>query len=123
MLFFKKPLIIISLSGVLAVAMGAWAAHGLQAWLAEADIARIEKAAQYQMYHTLALLGVVALFPTMPRHAAVTALAFVAGIVAFCGSLYIYSFTHWPWLMLLTPLGGLSFMFGWLTLAFHALRR
>ena len=104
------------LSGFLAVLMGAAAAHWLAAIIAVEDLARIEKASTYQIYHTLALLALLPLLEARPSLTR-SAVAFMVGIILFSGSLYAYSFSHWHPLVFITPLGGLSFMAGWLYLA------
>ena len=100
-----------AISGLLTVALGAFGAHGLKALLvANETLAVWEKAALYQMFHTLALLG-LALRPTVNTGAA---LGFVLGIVLFSGSLYVLAVTNIRWLGAVTPLGGVAFLVGWL---------
>jgi uncharacterized membrane protein YgdD (TMEM256/DUF423 family) len=106
--------------GLLAVAMGAYAAHGLRSVLAAAELATVQTAVQYQMWHALVLLVVAGLPPGRAR--ALATLFFVTGIFGFSGSLYILVFTELrPGLM--TPLGGLLLMAGWLTLLLAGLVR
>lgn len=119
----KILLIFIALSGFSAVLMGAAAAHWLQAVLRVEDISRINTAATYQIYHSLALLGLLALSQLQYSwRFGVTALFWVSGILLFSGSLYAYSFTHLMVLVYITPVGGLCFMLGWLSLLLPALR-
>lgn len=107
-----------ALSGAMAVVMGAASAHWLANSMDAAALARIDKAAAYQIYHSLALLAVVALHRQMPQRALrVAGLLFMLGVLCFSGSLYLYSFVPWRGLMLVTPLGGLSWIAAWLTLA------
>lgn len=102
-----------ALFGVLAVAMGAYAAHGLQGRLPVEQMTTLQTAVQYQMWHALALLAVARMQPGRWRQWAT--LFFVVGILGFSGSLYALVFTTWrPGL--LTPVGGLLLMTGWLTL-------
>lgn len=108
-----------ALSGAIAVMMGAAAAHWLTTSMGAEDLARIEKAAYYQMVHTLACLVLVT--NTTLRAPLATTLLLI-GIVLFSGSLYVYSFTHLHALVYITPLGGLSFIAGWLALAVAAWR-
>lgn len=104
--------------------MGAAAAHWLAASLDAGDIIRIEKAATYQMYHTLALLGLGVWMRAEPaRKLTLPALFFILGIVLFCGSLYAFSFLHLHWLVYVTPFGGTAMMAGWLSLTVNALRK
>lgn len=110
--------IVAGISGFLAVLAGAAAAHWLVGSLAAEDIARIDKAATYQMYHTLALL----ILAQMPKRFRLPACLFTLGILLFSGSLYLYAFTHLKLLVYLTPLGGLSFMAGWLSISILAMK-
>jgi len=105
--------------GFLAVALGAFGAHGLRARLAPlADGAqRLEwwnTAAHYQAVHALAL-GLVAYLASRSSSAALTvaAAAFVVGILLFSGSLYVMTLTGVRALGAVTPLGGLGFLVGW----------
>lgn len=109
------------IAGFLAVAAGAFAAHGLRPHLAPDALALFETAARYQMYHALALLA-VALLAGRARARALTVAgtAFLAGIVLFSGSLYALALTGWHSLGAVTPFGGLAFLVGWAALALAA---
>ena len=110
---------------LLAVMSGAFAAHGLKAVLDAPQLALFETAARYQMYHALALLavGVIAAMPQFSaRLLKLAALAFILGIVLFSGSLYLLALSGTRWLGAITPLGGISFLLGWLALILAALR-
>jgi uncharacterized membrane protein YgdD (TMEM256/DUF423 family) len=113
-----------SASAFLAVALGAFAAHGLKSRLAPDMLAVFEVGVRYQMYHALALLAVAWAATRWPG-TAVTASGwlFVAGTVIFSGSLYALSLTGMRWLGAVTPVGGLAFLAGWACLAWAALRR
>lgn len=109
-----------ALFGLLAVAMGAFAAHGLRGVLAPDSLQTVQTAVQYQMWHALALLAVARLPACRWRRLA--SLFFIGGVIAFSGSLYAMVFTPLrPGLV--TPLGGLLLMAGWLTLLLMALGR
>ncbi len=111
-----------ALSGGLGVALGAFAAHGLRARLAADLLATFETGVRYQMYHALALLAVAwaaARWPGSPWPVAAGWL-FVAGTVLFSFSLYLLSLTGARWLGAIAPLGGASFVAGWLCLAIAA---
>ena len=112
-----------SASAFLAVALGAFAAHGLKSRLAPDLLAVFEVGVRYQMYHALALLAVAWASTRWPG-TAVTASGwlFVAGTVVFSGSLYLLSLTGVRWLGAITPVGGLAFLAGWACLAWAALR-
>ena len=107
----------------LAVAAGAFGAHGLRDRLAPDMLAVFETAVRYQMYHALALLAVAWAAARWPGSS--TALAgwlFVAGIVVFSGSLYVLALSGVRWLGAITPLGGLCFLAGWAILAWSVSR-
>ena len=108
------------LSGFLAVALGAFGAHGLQARLADvADGAKRlswwQTAAQYHLMHALAL-GLVAVVIAKAPGARFAGMAFVTGTVLFSGSLYVMALGGPRWLGAVTPLGGLGFLAGWAVL-------
>jgi uncharacterized membrane protein YgdD (TMEM256/DUF423 family) len=97
-------------SGFLAVALGAFGAHGLKEILAQNGTAAIwEKAAFYHFIHAVMLFVIAGRKPFM----AVVWWSFLAGIVIFSGSLYLLAVTNMKWLGAITPVGGLSFLVGW----------
>jgi uncharacterized membrane protein YgdD (TMEM256/DUF423 family) len=98
----------------LGVALGAFGAHALRGTLEANHTTEIWKTAVlYHFNHALALL-VLAALPTLNR---VAGSLFVAGIVIFSGSLYLLALTNVKWLGAITPLGGLCFLAGWVSLA------
>ena len=112
-----------ALSAGLAVALGAFAAHGLRGRLSPEALATFETGARYHMYHALALLAVAWASARWPGGATSAAgWLFVAGTVLFSGSLYLLALTGQRWLGAITPLGGLAFIAGWAALAWAALR-
>ena len=111
------------LAGV-AVALGAFGAHGLRSTLTPADLATFETAVQYQMYHALALFVVAGAWARLEAPLLnVAGWAFVVGIVLFSGSLYTLVLSGQRWLGAVTPLGGVAFLVGWVLLAWVALKR
>lgn len=107
-----------ALSAALAVAAGAFGAHALKTRLSAELLAVFETAARYQLYHALALLAVAALLPRWPAPPLRAAgWLFLIGTVLFSGSLYLLALTGTRWLGAITPLGGLCFIAGWLSLA------
>ena len=110
-----------SLSGFLAVALGAFASHALKNRLDADLLAVFETGVRYQMYHALALLAVGWACTRWPG-TAVTASGwlFVAGTLLFSASLYALTLTGARWLGMITPFGGLAFLAGWLCLAWGA---
>jgi uncharacterized membrane protein YgdD (TMEM256/DUF423 family) len=113
-----------SISGGLAVALGAFGAHMLRARLAADMLANFETGARYQMYHALALLAVAWAVSRWPDSAMPVAAGwlFVAGTLLFSGSLYVMALTEWRWLGAVTPLGGVAFAAGWFCLLLAAWR-
>lgn len=108
-----------SLSGMLAVMLGAFGAHGLKSRLDAYSLGVFETAVQYHFYHSLALLAVGMLALSQPQTTMLKSSGwlFVLGIVIFSGSLYLLSVTGMRWLGAVTPLGGLAFIGGWACLA------
>jgi len=110
-------------SGFVAVAAGAFGAHGLEGRVGAAELAAFQAGARYQMYHALALIAVAWLAGQYPSAAVgVAGWAFVAGTILFSGSLYVLGLTGSRALVLLTPLGGVAFLIGWVALLIAALR-
>ncbi len=110
-------------SAFLAVALGAFAAHGLRGRLAPDMLLTFETGARYHMYHALGLLAVGWAATRWPgTTVAVAGWLFVAGTVIFSGSLYLLGVTGQRWLGAITPLGGAAFLAGWLALAAAAWR-
>lgn len=116
-------LAVAAINGFLAVAFGAFAAHGLQGRLDAQALGVFETGARYHMYHALAI-GLAAIgFRNANAAIAQTAAAFfLTGIVLFSGSLYLLGLTGVRALGLVTPFGGGAFLVGWATLAYAAVR-
>jgi len=107
----------------LAVAAGAFGAHGLKSRLTPDMLEIFETAARYEMYHAFALFVVAWAVARWPESAAgVAGWCFVAGIFVFSGSLYVLALTGIRWLGAITPIGGVAFLIGWGVLAWSALR-
>ena len=110
-----------AVAAFIAVAFGAFGAHGLRGRLTPDMLAVFETGVRYQMYHALALLLVAALVPRLPGNAILAAgWLFVAGIALFSGSLYLLAVTGVTVLGAITPIGGVAFLAGWALLAFAA---
>ena len=119
----KLWLFIAAILGALAVLCGAFAAHGLQTRLDVQAREIFETGARYQMYHALAMgLAALAMRGEAVARARLAAIFFLAGIVLFSGSLYLLALTGNAGLGLVTPIGGLAFIAGWVCLALAALR-
>jgi uncharacterized membrane protein YgdD (TMEM256/DUF423 family) len=112
-----------AINGFLAVAAGAFGAHGLKTRIPPDALTIFETGARYHMYHALALLatGWVAA-QTHSWLAAGAGWCFVFGIIVFSGSLYALTLTGQRWLGAITPIGGTAFLIGWILLAAAALR-
>lgn len=108
-----------SLSGMLAVALGAFGAHGLRGKLDDYAMGVFETAVQYHFYHALALLAVGIIALSQPQTAMLKSAGwlFLLGTVIFSGSLYVLAITGVKWLGAVTPLGGLALIAGWACLA------
>ncbi len=107
------------LAGI-AVALGAFAAHGLAPRVTPERLQTFETGVRYQMYHALALLLTGWLLHQLGTSGLTLAgWCFLTGIVLFSGSLYILVLTDTPWLGALAPLGGAAFMLGWGWLAWE----
>jgi uncharacterized membrane protein YgdD (TMEM256/DUF423 family) len=105
----------------LAVALGAFGAHGLRGRIDDYSMNIYERAVIYQFFHALGLLAV----SMMPTKAGLNWVAWllVAGIVLFSGSLYVLALTGVRTLGAITPFGGVAFIAAWVTLAVISLRR
>ncbi len=119
----KKILIIAAISGMLAVMLGAFGAHGLKKIITPEMLEVFKTGVQYQFYHTFALL-VVGILMSVNQSKALkwSANLFVTGIILFSGSLYVLAISGITVLGAITPLGGIAFIGGWLLLAVHAIK-
>src|SRR5437868_11103860 len=106
-----------AVAGLIAVGFGAFGAHGLRGRLTPEMLAVFETGVRYHMYHALALLLTAALAPRFPGRAmAAAGWLFAGGIVLFSGSLYLLAVTGVTVLGAITPIGGVAFLAGWLSL-------
>lgn len=133
----QKILAFAGLSGLVTVALGAFAAHGLSHRLPEYLLGVFKTGVQYQAWHTFALLACgIILMITAPSSASQSAeysdkgrkgvayagICFIIGILCFSGSLYALALTGIKWFGPITPLGGVFFMLGWIIFALSVLR-
>jgi uncharacterized membrane protein YgdD (TMEM256/DUF423 family) len=115
--------ILASLSAFIAVAAGAFGAHGLKVRLSADLLNTFEIGVRYHIYHAFALFVVAWAYTRWPNALTVTAgWLFVAGIIIFSGSLYTLAMSGLRWLGAITPIGGLAFLAGWLCLAWAVWR-
>ncbi|MDO6462313.1 DUF423 domain-containing protein [Granulosicoccaceae sp. 1_MG-2023] len=105
--------------GLSAVAIGAFGAHALAPGMSEKQLAWFHTGVDYQQFHTFAvLLCALALHSgATTQRAALAAGLFSAGIVFFSGSLYYMAITAQTGAAVLTPIGGVLFLAGWVVLA------
>ena len=105
------------------MALGAFAAHGLQGRLDAKALAWIDTGLRYQLFHAAALLAVAILSRDMVSSALQLAgWGFTLGTLIFCGLLYAMALGASRSLGAVVPLGGLAFLGGWLALAWFAWR-
>lgn len=119
-----RLLVTAGVSGFLAVFFGAFGSHILKASLGEKFFSTFQTANQYHFWHTLALLLVAFLRLQHPqKFFTASAAAFIAGLFLFSGSLYLYAVYQERGFALVAPLGGASFMVGWLLLVLGSIRQ
>ncbi len=112
-----------SISALIAVVLGAFGAHGLKGRLTTEMLNAFEVGVRYQMYHALALLAVAWALSRWPRaEVTVAGWLFVGGTIVFSGSLYLLSLTGVRWIGAVTPIGGVAFLLGWLSLVWGVWR-
>ncbi|MHC1763025.1 MAG: DUF423 domain-containing protein [Verrucomicrobiia bacterium] len=110
---------IAAVAGMLAVALGAFGAHALSDTLARNGTSEIwQTAVFYHFIHALALT-----FLTVRQRLVIGPwTCFLVGIAVFSGSLYVLALTNQRWLGAITPIGGVSFIAGWIWMAIAAPR-
>ena len=108
-----------ALLGFLGVALGAFGAHSLEDRLTPDRLETFEIAVRYQLFHAVALLGLAGLAPWNARAVALAGRLMSLGVLIFAGSLYALVFTGIGLWGAVTPIGGLCFLAGWGTLAWH----
>jgi uncharacterized membrane protein YgdD (TMEM256/DUF423 family) len=110
----RLALRIAATSGLLAVVLGAFGAHGLKDVLVRNQTTTVwEKAVFYHFVHALMLCWLAGRTPVPSG----PWLSFLTGILIFSGSLYLLAVSHARWLGAITPIGGIAFIVGWLWLA------
>ncbi|MCY4127223.1 MAG: DUF423 domain-containing protein [Pseudomonas sp.] len=119
----RSFLMLAAFFGFTGVALGAFAAHGLKNRLSADYLAIFHTEVTYQLVHALALFGVALLAVHLPgRLVGWAGYLFVLGIVLFSGSLYLLTLTGISKLGMITPIGGLCFLAGWVCLGLAAWR-
>ena len=127
----RTILLLASIAGGLGVTIGAFGAHGLDGALSkpglhgdeglapeliERRVDQFDVGVRYHLVHAVALLALAGVSVGKPRPRMVAATLFTLGIVLFSGSLYVLVLTNTPWLGAITPLGGVAWIIGWLSL-------
>jgi uncharacterized membrane protein YgdD (TMEM256/DUF423 family) len=105
-----------ALAGASAVGLGAFGAHALRSRLEPSALAAWHTAVTYHLVHAVGLLALALYARAAGRPIALPAGLFSAGIALFSGSLYLLALTGWRWLGPVTPVGGLCFIAGWISL-------
>lgn len=114
----------------LAVGLGAFGAHGLKKVASAEDVATYQTGVQYQMYHALALIFVGVLSDRIYNgYVTYAGVLFTAGVVFFSGSLYFIVSLHAmnksipKEIGILTQIGGLMFIAGWICMLIGVLKK
>ncbi|MBX9755767.1 MAG: DUF423 domain-containing protein [Pseudomonadaceae bacterium] len=116
-------LLLAAFFGFTGVGLGAFAAHALKSRLSPEYLAVFQTGVHYQMLHALALLALALLVRQLPGRLLLAAgYLFTLGIVLFSGSLYALTLSGISALGMITPVGGLAFLAGWLCLGLSAWR-
>jgi uncharacterized membrane protein YgdD (TMEM256/DUF423 family) len=119
-----------ALLGALAVALGAFGAHGLKKIVPPETVTTFETGVRYQFYHVFALLAVAILFGSFPgKNLQYAGICFIIGIILFSGSLYILTALQATKTVglrgigAITPVGGVFFIIGWIFLFLAVLKK
>lgn len=120
----KLFLVLGSVNAALAVALGAFGAHGLKPRLAPDMLAVYQTAVQYHLYHALGLLAVGLIAGRLAETGLIRGAGWLmlAGMIVFCGSLYFLSISGQRWVGAVAPVGGMAFIVAWVLLAAGILR-
>lgn len=117
----KLFIILGALNGFIAVALGAFGAHGLEGKIPDKYLETWQTAVQYQMFHAVGLLviGILAGKISSPL-INWSGWLMLIGIILFSGSLFVLSVTQIKVLGAITPLGGVSFLVAWILMIIAA---
>lgn len=126
----KKYLFIGSILAGLAVILGAFGAHALKKMVPAETVASFQTGVQYQMYHAFALI-IAAILSNNIKSKFIhwAAKSFIAGILLFSGSLYVLTFLKatesvgLTGIGMITPVGGLFFIAGWILLSIAVMKK
>ncbi len=114
-----------AISALLAVAFGAFGAHGLKNILSPELMVTYQTAVNYQMWHALGLIGISIIHQQNPESKllAWSGRLMFLGILVFSGSLYLLALLNIKELGMITPIGGVSFMIAWALLAIFSTKK
>ena len=128
-MLLDQPQKLAGISGAICIAFGAFGAHFLKNKIPIEALNIFETGVKYQMYHTLALLFITVITSKSNIYNSIqyATFFFSLGILLFSGSLYFLSIrsligmenTNWPGII--TPIGGLCFILGWIYLAINTI--
>ena len=121
-----NPLITMAaVNGLLSVMLGAFMSHSLEETITTELLGVFQTGVSYHMYHSLAALaaGILShIFPKV-RLLKFSAYSFLLGIMLFSGSLYLLALTELPMIGMITPIGGIFFIFGWIMLCIFGAKK
>ena len=114
-----------AINGLLAVVLGAFMSHSLEETISTELLTVFQTGVSYQMYHSLAALAVGVLSHIFPKARLLkfSAYSFLLGIAFFSGSLYLLALTELPMIGMITPIGGIFLIFGWVALFVFGIRK
>ena len=119
----KDWIVLGSCLAALAIALGAFGAHGLKSKVSSEDLIIFETGVRYQIYHSIALIILGVISYTLPSlQLSIIGYLFTFGILIFSGSLYVLVLTDLRWFGAITPIGGLCFIFGWILFAIRVFK-
>ena len=122
----SKYCLIASISMVIAISLGAIGAHALEKTLSIKALHTFETGIKYQIYHSLALffmgLNISNITPQSKLYSNSMNL-FILGIILFSGNCILYALTNIKTFAMIVPLGGFSFIGGWICLTIYYLKK
>ena len=115
----RNQIITAGITGFLAVALGAFGAHGLSGTLTDKMLETYNTGVLYHLVHSAVLLALA-----LSNYKFIKSFGFIfAGVILFSFSLYIYSITGIKVLAMITPIGGVSFLTGWLFIIYESIKQ
>lgn len=125
----KLLAVLAAINGFVAVAFGSFGAHGLERLVASEVVSMWETGVHYHLFHVFATFAAVLIADLYgstkaTKHWAIIAgWCFIVGIVFFCGGLYTMVLAPQSWIIFAVPVGGVSFLAGWLALTWSLIVR